>query len=247
MRAATRRDVRRLATGAAAATSPPVIPLEQDRDVDLGEHEPVELFPFLGAEAVAVEAVDDLLRRVHGHGRQGHLRRGRRDRSVLPTSPSATGASFSPRFDRVVSELLGAIGTAAFVAVGEPERHARAVMQTLIGHLSAEPAKARLLFVEVGAVGPSIAGHVTHHGVPVIDPTCSSPSAAREHLQETNDTGKPDAGSVPDGTWRVSLRCEPKSDRDRTEVHADCNSDVCYRRRSSSSAGFTVSTSNRPS
>ncbi len=66
------------------------------------------------------------------------------------------GELFASAFDRVVTDLLTAVGAAAFGAVGDPEHQARAVIEAFIAHLTGEPAKARLLFVEVGAVGGSI-------------------------------------------------------------------------------------------
>lgn len=70
------------------------------------------------------------------------------------------GELFAASFERVVSDLFTAVGTAAFGAADDPERQARAAIEAFIGHLTAEPARARMLFVEVGAVGGSIARDV---------------------------------------------------------------------------------------
>jgi AcrR family transcriptional regulator len=67
---------------------------------------------------------------------------------------------FAAAFEHVVAELLTVVGAAALAEAGEPDRQARAAVGGLVGHLAAEPAKARLLFVEAGAVGGDVSREV---------------------------------------------------------------------------------------
>lgn len=70
------------------------------------------------------------------------------------------GELYAAAFHHVVTELLAVVGGAALADVGAPERQARAAVDSFIGHLTAEPAKARLLFLEVGAVGGEVGREV---------------------------------------------------------------------------------------
>ncbi len=67
---------------------------------------------------------------------------------------------FAAAFDRIVGELLAAVGTAALAEADSPERQARAAVEAFIRTLTDDPAKARVLFLEVGAVGGDIARQV---------------------------------------------------------------------------------------
>jgi AcrR family transcriptional regulator len=70
------------------------------------------------------------------------------------------GELYAVAFEQVVTELLGVVGSAALAEAGAPERQARAAVRSFVGHLTAEPAKAKLLFLEVGAVGGDLAREV---------------------------------------------------------------------------------------
>jgi AcrR family transcriptional regulator len=70
------------------------------------------------------------------------------------------GELFAAAFGRVVDELLAEVGTAAMAEIGAPDRLARAAVERFITTLTAEPARTRLLFVEVGAVGGDIGREV---------------------------------------------------------------------------------------
>lgn len=70
------------------------------------------------------------------------------------------GELYAAAFEQVVTELLGVVGSAALAEAGAPERQARAAVGSFVGHLTAEPAKAKLLFLEVGAVGGEVAREV---------------------------------------------------------------------------------------
>jgi AcrR family transcriptional regulator len=98
----------------------------------------------------------------------------------------ADGAElFAAAFDHVVVELLTVVGAAALAEAGEPDRQARAAVGGLIGHLAAEPAKARLLFVEAGAVGGEVSREVRASLRRFADLLAG---AARPHLpRETSD------------------------------------------------------------
>lgn len=67
---------------------------------------------------------------------------------------------FQAAFEQVVGELLVAVGGAALAEAGSPERQARAAVEAFIGVLTGDPARARLLFLEVGSVGGDIAREV---------------------------------------------------------------------------------------
>jgi AcrR family transcriptional regulator len=67
---------------------------------------------------------------------------------------------FAAAFEHVVAELLTVVGAAALAEADDPDRQARAAVGSLVGHLAAEPAKARLLFVEAGAVGGEVTREV---------------------------------------------------------------------------------------
>jgi AcrR family transcriptional regulator len=69
-------------------------------------------------------------------------------------------ALFQAAFEQVVGELLVAVGSAALAEAGSPERQARAAVEAFIGSLTADPARARLLFLEAGSVGGAIAREV---------------------------------------------------------------------------------------
>lgn len=66
-------------------------------------------------------------------------------------------ALFRAAFEHVVTELLAVVAMAALAEAGSPERQARAAVGRFIEHLTAEPAKARVLFVEAAAVGGDVA------------------------------------------------------------------------------------------
>ena len=70
------------------------------------------------------------------------------------------GELYAAAFEHVVTELLAVVGSAALAEVGAPDRQARAAVEGFIGHLTADPAKAKLLFLEVGAVGGEVAREV---------------------------------------------------------------------------------------
>lgn len=70
------------------------------------------------------------------------------------------GELYAAAFEQVVTELLLVVGAAALAEPGDLARQARAAVGGFVQHLAAEPAKARLLFVEVGAVGGEIAREV---------------------------------------------------------------------------------------
>jgi AcrR family transcriptional regulator len=69
-------------------------------------------------------------------------------------------ALFQAAFEQVVGELLVAVGGAALGEAGSPERQARAAVEAFVGSLTSDPARARLLFLEVGSVGGDIAREV---------------------------------------------------------------------------------------
>lgn len=70
------------------------------------------------------------------------------------------GALFAAAFDQVVGELLLAVGNAAVAEAGAPERQARSAVGAFVETLVADPARARLLFLEVGAVGGDVGRQV---------------------------------------------------------------------------------------
>jgi AcrR family transcriptional regulator len=67
---------------------------------------------------------------------------------------------FRAAFEQVVGEMLVAVGGAALSEAGAPDRQARAAVGAFVGALTADPAKARLLFLEAGSVGGEIAREV---------------------------------------------------------------------------------------
>ena len=67
---------------------------------------------------------------------------------------------FRAAFEQVVGELLAAVGGAALAEVGSPERQARAAVEAFIETLTADPARARLLFLEAGSIGGDVAREV---------------------------------------------------------------------------------------
>lgn len=67
---------------------------------------------------------------------------------------------FVAAFDRIVGELLTAVAAAAVAEADAPERQARAAVEAFIRTLTDDPARARVLFLEVGAVGGEIAREV---------------------------------------------------------------------------------------
>ncbi len=70
------------------------------------------------------------------------------------------GELYAAAFEQVVTELLTVVAGAALAESGAPERQARAAVGSFVGHLTEEPAKAKVLFVEVGAVGGEVAREV---------------------------------------------------------------------------------------
>jgi AcrR family transcriptional regulator len=70
------------------------------------------------------------------------------------------GELFAAAFEHVVEGLLVDVGAAALGAAGSPERQARAAVTTFVTTLAEDPAKARLLFLEVGAAGTDVARQV---------------------------------------------------------------------------------------
>jgi AcrR family transcriptional regulator len=70
------------------------------------------------------------------------------------------GDLFAAAFEHVVDGLLADVGAAALGAAGSPEEQARAAVTTFVSTLADDPAKARLLFLEVGAAGGDVARQV---------------------------------------------------------------------------------------
>jgi AcrR family transcriptional regulator len=64
---------------------------------------------------------------------------------------------FAAAYDAVVADLLQAIGSAVLAEAGEPERQARAAVDAFLRTVVADPARVRVLFLEVGAVGGEVA------------------------------------------------------------------------------------------
>jgi AcrR family transcriptional regulator len=60
---------------------------------------------------------------------------------------------FAAAFERIVGELLDAVGAAALTEPRTPEHQARAAVDAFIRAVTADRAKARVLFLEAGAVG----------------------------------------------------------------------------------------------
>jgi AcrR family transcriptional regulator len=64
---------------------------------------------------------------------------------------------FAAAYDSIVAELLQAIGAAVLAEAGQPDRQARAAVDAFLRTIAADPARAKVLFVEVGAVGGDVA------------------------------------------------------------------------------------------
>ncbi|MGH9084010.1 MAG: TetR/AcrR family transcriptional regulator [Acidimicrobiales bacterium] len=70
------------------------------------------------------------------------------------------GALYTAAFEQIVTELLNVVGSAALAEAGAPDRQARAAVGSFIDHLTTEPAKAKVLFLEAGAVGGEVGREV---------------------------------------------------------------------------------------
>jgi AcrR family transcriptional regulator len=100
-----------------------------------------------GTEGYAATGVKDLCREAGLTDR--YFYESFRDRSDL----------YVAAFDRVVGELVAVVGLAALAHPSEPEHQARAAVQAFVGALTSDASRARLLFLEVGAVGGEAARH----------------------------------------------------------------------------------------
>jgi AcrR family transcriptional regulator len=86
---------------------------------------------------------------------------------------------FAAAYEAIVGDLLRVVGVAVLAEAGEPGRQARAAVDAFLRTLTADPARARVLFVEVGAVGGDVAREIrasTRHFADLLAAT------ARPHL-----------------------------------------------------------------